>query len=382
MTRIKITKDQYKSLMLHECIHYSDNTVLNETLEHNLELLEEGWREVVLGVAMMLGLNLSGQNKAMAQHSVKDAKTMAQIKNTLEDANKTKELVDLLKEKGMKDPEGVLSKNAEKVIDNFNKIAKDDKLQYTIDVKGVNNLQSLNKALGQGYALTGVDSTEKANTNVNQKNNNNVSVKDTMDVTLGSDNMFVTGGYTLQQNGVDSITQSINAIKEQGGKILSIEIESSTDAETIPKFKNQDDPTGNIKLANLRYQSIANLISSLNDKISITHREIPNNGSNVVNSNEFNQAENSPDLLNVLRDNTKQFRYAKIKIVAVFEGTSGSAKEPEGPEFIKTYRYNLVKAIVSLNKANKINASVNFKHKKFNCKRVKGNEKGSRCTTF
>jgi hypothetical protein len=53
------------------------------------ETLEEGWKEVLLGVSLMLGVNLSNQGKALAQDITKNKETMSQIKDVIEDTTKT-----------------------------------------------------------------------------------------------------------------------------------------------------------------------------------------------------------------------------------------------------------------------------------------------------
>jgi len=380
MAKLKISQKQLNTILLREQENRlkAYTAILNENLDPSTELLEEGWREVVLGVAMMLGVGLTGQNKAIAQDAVKNAQTMAQVKATLEDESKTKELVDAMKEKGMKDPSATLSTNAEKVIDTYNKIAADNHLKYKVDVKAVNNLQALNSKLKQGYALTKSDiSTDTVHTN----NSNIITVQDTLDVNLGSDNLFVTAGYTLSPAGVDTITISINEIKKQGGKILSVDIESSTDAEEIIKFKNEHDPTGNIKLAELRTKSVADMIASLETGVSITHREIPNNGSNVVSTQDFLRVAKNPKATASLREKTHEYRYVKIKIIAVFESKDTNNTKPE--EVIKNYRFEVVKVIESTAKTHKVSNHTHFVNKKFKCKKGKKlHHVVNACTTF
>lgn len=370
MPKLKISQKQYDAILLHEQQSRlkASGDLLTENLNESTQLLEEGWREVVLGVAMMLGVGLTGQNKAMAQDAVKNASTMAQIKATLEDEEKVGELVDALKTKGMKDPESKLAQNAEKVVDAYNRIAADDDIKYKIDVKVVNNLQALKGKLGQGYALKG---TEMSTDTVQDIHKAQVSVTDTLEINLGSDNLFVTGGYTLSPAGVDTITIAINEIKKQGGKIESVEIESSTDAEEIVKFKNESDPTGNIKLANLRTQSVSNLIGSI-DNVSINHREIPNNGSHIVSTQQFLKVARDPKATAQLRATTSEFRYVKIKIIATFKPTDSDSTVTKPDQIIKNYRFELVKIIESTGKTHKIKASANFKHKKFKCSKKKG----------
>ena len=381
MAKIKITAQQYNTILLHESKTRLkvQESIISETLNEDAQLLEEGWKEVVLGVAMMMGVGLTGMNKAVAQDAVKNAQTMAQIKATLEDETKTAELVDLLKQKGMKDPETKLSQNAEKVVDQFNRIAADDDIKYRVDVKVVNNLQQLKGKLGQGYALKGAEMSQ--DTIHGQQQQPVITVTDTMEIELGNDKLFVTGGYTLSPAGVDTITTAIEEIKKLGGKIEMVDIESSTDAEQIPKFMSKDDPTGNIQLANLRTQSVSNLIGSLEGGVSISHREIPNNGSNVVSTQEFKKAAGDKQATAALREKTSEFRYVKIKIVATFESKADSSTTPD--KVIANYRFELVKVIESTGKTAKIKNKTTFKHKKFKChKAKKGKIDVSKCSTW
>jgi outer membrane protein OmpA-like peptidoglycan-associated protein len=379
MTKIKITQTQYNAILLREQqsrLKASSN-ILNENIATDPELLEEGWKEVVLGVAMMLGVGLTGQNKAMAQDAVKNASTMAQIKATLEDSSKVAELSDLLEKKGMKNADEKLADNAEQVMDQFNDIAKHNNIKYHVDTKVVTNLQGLKGKLNQGYALKNAEISNDT-THATQQNQT-VLITDTMEINLGSDNLFVTGGFTLSPAGKDTIKMAIEEIAKQGGKIQSVEIESSTDAEEIVKFMTKDDPTGNIKLSNLRTQAISNELSSLGVNNDITHREIPNNGSDVVNTQQFLKVAKDPKATAMLREKTSEFRYVKLKIVATFE-----TKPEKDPTDITTvvhkYRFELVKVTESTGKARKIKTSTHFKQKKFKCKRPKGDHSPIKCS--
>lgn len=385
MIKLKITKKQYDSLILNESenrLKESSNIIINEDTNSSL-ILNEGFKDVVLSVAMLLGIGLTGQNKLIAQNAVKNSNTMAEVKSTLENEDKIKSLVDAMKNKGMEDPSDVLSKNAEKLIDNYNKIASDNKIKYKVDVKAVNNLLSLNKSLKQGYALKSANII-KSNSTAEHSNNEKIQITDTIDIEFGSDNLFVTGGYTLTQDGIDSIKLSINEIINQGGKIDGIEIESSTDSERSIKFKSETDPTGNIKLADLRTQSVSMLLDSIVKNVSIKHREIPNNGSNIVSIHDFIKSANDKEATSLLREKTKNFRYVKIKINATFEAIDIDPNNtPKPEELINKYRFELVKVIESTGKNRKINTHVHFKNKKFKCTKPKDKlTRFDKCETF
>ena len=380
MPKLKITQEQYNRILLHERESRlkASSDLITENLDESTQLLEEGWKEIVLGVAMMMGVGLTGQNKAVAQNAVKNSETMAQIKATLEDSSKTAELVDLLKQKGMKDPESKLAQNAEKVMDAYNRIAADDDIKYKVDTKVVTNLQSLKGKLGQGYA---VKNSEISTDTVKTEEKAPITVTDTMEINLGSDNLFVTGGFTLSPAGEDTIKMTIDAIKANGGKIQSIEIESSTDAEEIQKFRTKEDPTGNIKLANLRTQSITNTLDSLGVNSNVTHREIPNNGAEVVSTQEFQKYAKDPKATAKLREKTSEYRYVKLKIIATFE--SDTVKNEPVLNVIKNYRFELVKVIESTGKTHKIKSKTTFHHKKYKCSKKKiGGRIVDACTTF
>lgn len=117
MAKIKITQEQYDKIVLHEQMSRS-------------KMLTETTHDVVLGVAMLAGLKLTGTNEIMANKALEDEKTLGLIKSTLEDQNKTKELVKKFEEKGMGDVDSFLSNHAESIVNNFNNKSKSDKLDF------------------------------------------------------------------------------------------------------------------------------------------------------------------------------------------------------------------------------------------------------------
>lgn len=385
MTKLRISEKQYNTILLRE-----QEARLNEIRATLFEqaildkaLLEEGAKDWILGAALIiaqaLGSNAmaqSGHNKVVADKAVHDKEVMAQIKSTLEDSTKTAELVSAMEKLGMKNPTDLLAKNAEAVTSEFNKVANNNKIGYHLDTRAVTNLKALNTKLSQGYALKG--STETSDTV--KSTHPTITVKDTLDVNFGSDNFFVTGGYELSQAGMDSIKSTIETIHAQGGKILAIDIESSTDAERMVKFISQNDPTGNIELARLRAKSVADYVNTMADGGEITHREIPNNGANVVSTNDFKAASNDKAALQALRDKSSEFRYVKLKITAVFEKTDTTET---APQIIKKYRYEVVKVVANVGEAKKIKSHGSFKQKKFKCNKTSVKDKVTQaCETF
>jgi len=127
MAKIKITQEQYNKIILHEQASRSN-------------LLTETTHDVVLGIAMLAGLKLTGTNEIMAKNALENEKTLGLIKSTLEDQAKTKELVKKFEEKGMNDVGGFLSKNADSIVTGFNNKSKSDKLDFIAKT----NLKELN----------------------------------------------------------------------------------------------------------------------------------------------------------------------------------------------------------------------------------------------
>ena len=371
MIKLKINERQYKTILNH-----GKETRLNDVSEdltvfisEDKELIEEGFKEFILGAALVLSqavggkmLAQSGHNKEIANKAVENKEIMAQIKSTLEDEQKTKELSDSLVKLGISNPEELLAKNADRVVNAFNRLSNDKKMTYRLDTKAVDNLKSLSKELKKGYALK---DKEVSTDTIKKEVQITTNVKDTIDVEFGSDKFFVTGGYELSQSGVDSIKEIINAIIKQGGEILSINVESSTDAERIVKYINDYDETGNIELAKLRSKSVTDLVSTLAGDSRITHREIPNNGSDIVSTEEFLSVANDKGATAALREKTSEFRYVKMTITAVFTDTKPAPSEPTS-EIIKTYRFELVKVITN---SKGTPPKYEFPNKKFKCKK-------------
>jgi hypothetical protein len=126
MAKLKITQKQYDAIILNE-------------QKSRLNILTENTKEVVLSVASLAGVKLSGQNDFIAKEALKDEKTIDLIKSTLESEDKVKELADSMTEKGMKDPNSFLSKNADSIVKKFNDISGGKKLDF-ISVTNLKNL--------------------------------------------------------------------------------------------------------------------------------------------------------------------------------------------------------------------------------------------------
>jgi len=369
MKKIIITNRQYNDILLRE---------QNERLitDSNSEVvLEEGFKDVVLGVALLMGINLSGLNKANAQKAVADTTIMSQIKSTLENEEKTKELSKAFSEKGLENPDDLLAKNADKIVDKFNELAEDNDMSYRVSQKVVDNLESLSKELKKGYALKKSDIETDTIQGIEQTYI--VTITDTIDINFDNDNLFVSGQYTLSQDGLMAWNAVIDSIKANGGVIVSANIESSTDAESVSRYKTDYDNTGNLRLAELRSNAVIEEINKINGSIRVTHREIPNNGSDVVSSRQFAAARNNKELLKSLRDKTAEFRYVKVSFVVEFTQEVVKTVKPE--EIVKNYRFELAKIIDTDKKTFKPKKGL-FKGRTLRCKTGKKGFGSVNCT--
>ena len=368
MKRLKITHKQYEAILLNE----QTNRLIDEQPK---EILGEGFKEVLLGIAMLMGVGLSGPNAAVAQSALQNDATISQIKATLEDETKLKELVQDFAEKGMKNPDSLMAKNAQNIVDKFNKLASEKDKTYKVSNKVVTNLQSLSQELDKGYAIKKLDIG--SDTIKGQTITKTITVKDTVEVILGNDNTFITGGFTLSSEGITSIKSTIDGVKNINGKVVSANIESSTDAESVPKFKSEEDPTGNIKLANLRTKSVTDLLQTLDSEIKITHREIPNNGSDVVSAKQFLAAATDRKELQELRNKTSEFRYVKLTLVFEIEQKVSEETAPE--TVVKNYRAELIR-VFDIDKVKPPSGGppIIFGGKKLKC----GGSGSNKCFTF
>lgn len=368
MAKILINEKQYSVLInyLHE----------NKEILSDKTILEEGMKDWILGAALILNTAMgnnsfaSGHNKVVADKAVASTQAMGQIKSALEDSTKLKQLTDAFEKLGLPNPTTTLAKNADKFVSKYNEISKNKKMNYHLDYSVVDNLQSLDTKLQQGYALkndnTSVDTIKQANVKV--------VVKDTMDINFNANNFFVSGGFELSPEGIDSIRMAIEEIQKNGGKIINVNITSSTDAETInrnnPKissFITDHDPSGNIELAAQRTNSVKSILIPLLKDVNISRNEIPNNGADVVSSEEFKNAK-TPEERAALEAKSSKFRFVNLKITAVFSNTT---EVESAPQLMQQYRFKLVKIITDVAASKNIKATPSFKMKKYSCKKPK-----------
>lgn len=116
MAKLKITKEQL------ERVFFEGNPISL--------ILTEASNEVVVGLASLAGLKLSGRNEIVAKNALKDENTLKAIKASLEDESQLAEIIKDMEEKGMKDVESFLLKNVDTIISKFNETSRINKLDF------------------------------------------------------------------------------------------------------------------------------------------------------------------------------------------------------------------------------------------------------------
>jgi hypothetical protein len=116
MTKLKITKEQYQRILIHE--QKERMLVEDKDVSFNHDKL------TLMGFAKILGLNLTKQNKIDADKATNSIQVMSNIKTIISDPKKREELIQDLENKGMVEPHKKIVTNYQKIVSNFNQYAK------------------------------------------------------------------------------------------------------------------------------------------------------------------------------------------------------------------------------------------------------------------
>lgn len=80
----------------------------------NEGVINEGFKEITLGLLLLAGANLSGQNKAIAQSALKDPSVVSKLDDALSDINKLESMVDGI-EGNLPDASDIIRNNVDKI---------------------------------------------------------------------------------------------------------------------------------------------------------------------------------------------------------------------------------------------------------------------------
>jgi hypothetical protein len=222
------------------------------------EILEEGWKEIVLGIGLLAGINLGGYN-TMAQDGLKNEKTINAINNVLQ-SNQLDNVIDSLESIGVKNAETIIYNNSENI---------KDKLENKYNTKTVttNDYKKLRTKLRQGYAIS--DISQDTIKKIIKTKFPQTPVVDSLTIVSDAKDYFGSGVYILTNHGKNEIKSILDEIKNQDGVIIGIRIESSTDKQRVSKklnnkFKELGYPQNNEGLSKLRNDQIHNFLTKLN----------------------------------------------------------------------------------------------------------------------
>jgi flagellar motor protein MotB len=293
---------------------YTESKVILTEQELNESLLNEGWKDVLLGIALLTGVGLNQSQAQTAKQALSKDGVKNKIESTLQDTSTLNKITKNLSS----DVKDKIFKNADKALENLE--GKHGRVTSTVKAKDEKQLAS---RLKQGYALTGVDT--KSDTI--QGKDTIITYVESLDFTIGSDGLFVTGGYQLSPEGIKVIQNIKDSIEQVGGQIESVSIEASTDREPIKM--------GNQKLAELRAESVSKYFTDV-DSIDVDIK--PDQGPNVYSKTMSKSERDS------VRKETAQYRYVKITVNATYQDTITDVKLPE-EKVIESNTYTLVKTI-------------------------------------
>lgn len=341
--RIIITESQFDRI-----IQYRTREIQNK------EVLEEGPREWMLAGLMTLA-SLAGLSQTKDRNL------------TPEDIRKAELVQDKL-ESGDQDILNLFDSTAiVKNEENLEKLKNLDIKDASVDVFKTTSKTAVKSHLDQGYVLSDI----KVYSDTILKKGDSVFMSDTMSLDLKSDAAFRTGTFDLTNEYKQELTNTINDIVNNNGKITKITIESSTDTEPIK--------IGNEKLSQLRSNSIKNFLDSLGSVKSadIKVENLPNQGPNI-----YSKTMSTSDREKA-RITTAEYRYVRVTLEYEVEVVVSNPQTIE--EVVKSYRYEMIKG-----SPNQDISTYKFKGKspktkpmkQPKCKKVKIDNKLTKCPIF
>lgn len=285
MTKIIVTESQFNKLI--------DSSSKEE-------VLEEGFKEILLGAAMLMGLNMNAQNQEIAQDALNKEQVVQQIQNTIENDSTRNKMVSAMENAGVQNAEEKLMDVNKKLLKKLKK--KGYEAGEVQDFKGTQ--AQLDTKLRSGeYAILDVTEFKQMVETVDY-------IDTVITIDIISDNNFVTGGFSLEGELSSQIANTLKDINETYDDV-EITIESSTDTEPIRKYVSEKDPTGNKTLSYNRAKSIASIAT----QSGIDSSAIKINTLNDQGPDAYSTDMSREERLNA-RKATAEYRYVKVTIKA------------------------------------------------------------------
>lgn len=137
--KLKITNKQYQKIIIHE--QNSRLSIINEGKDEKTISYDD--LKVLLTLGKIIGLPLSGQNLHIAEKNIKNEAVLSKIKDIVEDEDRLYDIIDQFNEKGMRSADELLSKNAENIVKEFNKITSELGINKKLDFLAKHRLKEL-----------------------------------------------------------------------------------------------------------------------------------------------------------------------------------------------------------------------------------------------
>lgn len=321
--KIKINEQQLELIVNY--IKENENPIV---IKEN-ELIEEGWKEIVLGAALLLGANLTSAQTEKADQLLQNADVLKQVETTLENDTEIEKLANYFK-MDKSDLENYMQRNADKIEAEFDKYADKDNVGFKLDITDPQSARSAkSKIQTLGYAIKSIEITN--DTILPEGAVVDTIVKDTVEFDYSAENMFITASFDLKPEIKKELKETINQIIDGGGEIFGVEIESSTDTEPIEM--------GNERLAQLRAESVESELRNMGISVDIQKDIKPEQGPDVY-STDMSSAERD-----AARNETQEYRYVKVKFfVLITVQDSSDGENPVLPQIKETIRVELAKA--------------------------------------
>jgi hypothetical protein len=372
--KLVISESQLKRIIKHIEEGNEPIGVLTEEVVVQEDIIQEGWKDIVLGVALLAGVGLTGQNQAQAQKAVNDPAILKQVQNVLQD-DRLEDVVDSLEAAGMDNAMEKIQKNADKLEKNFNEKAvrlkgiKGGLRLYTskeLKQQSVNNYQKLEKKLKAGYALAGI-SQDTLKEIITEKFPQ-TPVVDSLSVTVDAGDYFGAGDYILSDEGKAILKNILDQIKDQSAVVVGIKIESSTDKQRVSTGLSD-------KLVDLGYEKGNEGLSSVrNDQLK---KELINLGVDTSLIKQNVKWDQGKGELGSPNPQDPSARYVKITIDAIHI-TEDAPEDVEIETEVDVIVYNF--DLVKINKKSiDLKLVINWPNKRGKTKQKKCSTK---CATF
>ena len=297
-SRIKITEQQLSLIVKY----------INENKDS--ELLEEGWKEVVLGLTLLA--NIAGVEAQTVDDSPENIKKASLVKAKLPG-----KLTDLNKDKLAK---YFSAADIELNDENLKKLKNVD--SERIDTFDTKYPGTASNKINQGWAIDRIEVTS----DTTWKDLPGPAVMDTSLSADISGDMYNSGDYELNNEGKKVLQDIVNDISDMGGEILSVYIVSSTDKEdiqpsTAAKLKANAYEATNTGLAKARKDGAEKYLKELGVSVEITFELTPEQGPDVYDGK-------SQEERDLLHPKTAKYRTTTVDIVSRVTPEGSTTREP------------------------------------------------------